>query len=160
MSEKRIQFSNVVQNQLPSYVREEFPLISEFLKQYYISQEFQGAPIDLINNIDQYVKLNETTNLSDSVILSNDLEFGSTTISVDLRQSPSGTKGFPSSYGLLKINDEIITYTGITTSSFTGCIRGFSGITTYVTNTKPEELTFSSSNSAEHQGSVLSLIHI
>jgi len=153
MSEKRIQFSNVVQNQLPSYVREEFPLISEFLKQYYISQEFQGAPIDLINNIDQYVKLNETTNLSDSVILSNDLEFGSTTINIDLRQSPSGTVGFPNSYGLLKINDEIITYTGITTSSFTGCIRGFSGITTYITDTRPEELTFSSSNSAEHRGS-------
>jgi len=153
MSEKRIQFSNVVQNQLPSYVREEFPLISEFLKQYYISQEFQGAPIDLLNNIDQYIKLNEITNLSDSVILSNDLEFGTTTINIDLLQSPSGTRGFPNSYGLLKINDEIITYTGITTSSFTGCIRGFSGITTYITNNKPEQLTFSSSNSAEHQGS-------
>ena len=27
-----------------------------------------------------------------------------------------------------KIDDEIITYTGITPTSFTGCIRGFSGI--------------------------------
>ena len=32
---------------------------------------------------------------------------------------------------LLKIDDEIISYTGITTTSFTGCIRGFSGITGY-----------------------------
>ena len=31
----------------------------------------------------------------------------------------------------LKIDDEIISYTGITSTSFTGCIRGFSGITGY-----------------------------
>ena len=153
MAEKRIQFSNIVQNQLPSYVREEFPLISEFLKQYYVAQEFQGAPTDLIQNIDQYIKLNETTNLSESVILSNDLTFEDTTINVDLQQSPSGTKGFPNSYGLLKINNEIITYTGVTDDSFTGCIRGFSGITTYISNNTPEELTFSSSSAEEHQGS-------
>ena len=57
MTEKRVQFNNVVQNQLPSYVREEFPLISEFLKQYYQAQEFQGAPVDLIQNIDRYICL-------------------------------------------------------------------------------------------------------
>ena len=72
MAEKRVQFNNVVQNQLPSYVREEFPLISEFLKQYYLAQEFQGAPVDLIQNIDRYIKLDETTNLSDSVTLLSD----------------------------------------------------------------------------------------
>ena len=43
----------------------------------------------------------------------------------------SNTKGFPEQYGLLKIDDEIITYTGVTTNTFTGCIRGFSGITSY-----------------------------
>ena len=57
MSVKRVQFSNIVQNQLPSYVRSDFPLISEFLKSYYTAQEFQGAPIDLIQNIDQYIKI-------------------------------------------------------------------------------------------------------
>ena len=41
------------------------------------------------------------------------------------------TKGFPSEYGLLKIDDEIISYTGITSTTFTGCIRGFSGISGY-----------------------------
>ena len=45
MAEKRVQFNNVVQNQLPQYVRNEFPLIEEFLKQYYIAQEFDGAPM-------------------------------------------------------------------------------------------------------------------
>ena len=54
MTETRIKFSNIVQNQLPSYVREDFPLVSEFLSQYYISQEFKGAPVDLIQNIALY----------------------------------------------------------------------------------------------------------
>jgi hypothetical protein len=80
MAEKRVQFNNVVQNQLPSYVREEFPLISEFLKQYYLAQEFQGAPVDLIQNIDRYIKLDETTNLSDSVTLLSDVDIIGTTV--------------------------------------------------------------------------------
>ena len=72
MTEKRVQFSNIVQNQLPAYVREEFPLISEFLSQYYISQEFQGAPIDLIQNIDQYVKVDEITNVEKGIIFTKE----------------------------------------------------------------------------------------
>ena len=132
MAEKRVQFNNVVQSQLPIYVRDEFPLIGEFLKQYYIAQEFQGAPIDLVQNIDQYAKIEELTNLTDSVILSSDITESDSTISVDLAKSETGTEGFPDSYGLLKINDEIITYTGKTSTSFTGCIRGFSGVTSYI----------------------------
>ena len=56
MSEKRIQFSNIVQNQLPVYTNDEFPLVSEFLKSYYQGQEYEGGPIDLAQNIDEYVK--------------------------------------------------------------------------------------------------------
>ena len=61
MPEKRIQFNNVVQNQLPAYTQNEFPLVSEFLKQYYLGQEFQGGPIDLIQNIDQSVSYTHLT---------------------------------------------------------------------------------------------------
>ena len=43
----------------------------------------------------------------------------------------------------LKIDDEIITYTGITTNTFTGCVRGFSGITSYHQDLNEEELVFS-----------------
>ena len=150
MTEKRVQFNNIVENQLPSYVREEFPLVSEFLKQYYISQEFQGAPIDLIQSIDRYIKLNETTNLAESVFLESDISFIDETISVDLVKSPTGTGGFPDSYGLLKINDEIITYTGKTFSSFTGCIRGFSGIEQLESDNSQDKLKFSSTLSQDH----------
>ena len=150
MAEKRVQFSNVVQNQVPAYVRDEFPRVVDFLKQYYVAQEYQGGPIDLAQNIDQYLKINETTNLTDSVILGSDIEISDTTISIDLTKSPTGTIGFPESYGIIKINDEIITYTGKTDSSFTGCVRGFVGVTTYRDQTKPEQLVFEDSIAADH----------
>ena len=150
MTEKRVQFNNVVQNQLPSHVREDFPLISEFLKQYYLAQEFQGAPIDLIQNIDRYIKLDKTTNLIDSVVLSEDITFSSTTINVDLALSTTGTEGFPDSYGLLKIGNEIITYTGKTRSSFTGCLRGFVGVSSYRQDNSPENLVFEQTEAESH----------
>ena len=119
------------------YVRKIFPYFWIF-KQYYLGQEYQGGPIDLIQNIDKYIKLDETTNLSESVVLNGDLDFDETTIKVDPGESPTGTTGFPDSYGLLQINDEIITYTGKTNFSFTGCIRGFVGITSYRSANKEE----------------------
>jgi hypothetical protein len=150
MLEKRIQFSNIVNNQLPSYVREEFPLVSEFLSQYYSSQEFQGAPIDLIQNIDRYIKVDEVTSQAESAILLEDISSFDNTIFVDVSLTPTGTNGFPEKYGLLKINDEVITYTGKTFNSFTGCIRGFSGISSYKSQNQPDQLVFSKSESADH----------
>jgi hypothetical protein len=150
MTEKRIQFSNIVRNQLPSYVKEEFPLVSEFLSQYYLAQEFQGAAVDLIQNIDKYVKVDEITSQVESAILSNNIITIDETILVDVSLTPTGTNGFPDSYGLLQIDNEIITYTGKTFNSFTGCIRGFSGISSYTSSNQPDQLVFSKSESADH----------
>ena len=150
MTEKRIQFSNIVRNQLPSYVKEEFPLVSEFLSQYYLAQEFQGSPIDLIQNIDKYIKVDEITSQAESAILSGNITANDDNIFVNLVFTPTGTNGFPDSYGLLQIDDEIITYTGKTFNSFTGCIRGFSGISSYKSQNQPDQLVFSKSESADH----------
>ena len=150
MSNKRIQFSNIVRNQLPSYVKEEFPLVSEFLSQYYLSQEFQGAPIDLIQNIDRYIKVDQITSQAESAILLGDISSFDNTIFVGISTTPTGTNGFPEKYGLLKINDEVITYTGKTFNSFTGCMRGFSGISSYTSQNQPDQLVFSKTESTEH----------
>jgi len=147
MVEKRIKISNVVKNQLPSYVREEFPLVSEFLSQYYLSQEFKGAPADLIQNIDQYIKIDESSRTPESVILASNISFVDTTIYIE---SLYGTRGFPDSYGILQIDDEIITYTGKTFDSFTGCIRGFSAITSLKGNNDLNQLVFKDTDSQEH----------
>ena len=52
------------------------------------------------------------------------------------------TKGFPDQYGLFKIDDEIFTYTGLTTNTFTGVVRGFSGISSYRTDLNARRVTF------------------
>ena len=119
MAEKRIQFSNIVQNQLPAFTKTEFPVVSDFLKQYYLGQEYQGGPVDLIQNIDQYVKVSEQTNLTEAVGLSTSVDSFTDVIPVDMVKYPAGTDGFPSSYGLIKIDNEIITYTGSATTCFT-----------------------------------------
>ena len=63
---------------------------------------------------------------------------------------PAGTDGFPDSYGLIKIDNEIITYTGTASTCFTGCVRGFCGITSYKAENKPDVLVFNTSTSEEH----------
>ena len=85
------------------------------------------GPSDLINNFDQYLK---SDNLVPEVIVGV-TSISSSITSTDTVITVPSTKGFPSEYGLLKIDDEIISYTGITSTTFTGCIRGFSGISGY-----------------------------
>ena len=144
--EPKVKVQQIIENQLPEYVLSESPRAVDFLKQYYISQEYQGGNIDISDNLDQYLKLDNLT--PDVVVGSTTLSTG---ISTDSDTIPvSSTKGFPNEWGLLKINDEIITYTGVTTNSFTGVKRGFSGITSYHQELNQEELTFSTSSTADH----------
>ena len=151
MPQNRVKFSNIVQNQLPDYVQEEFPLVADFLKTYYEGQEYQSGPIDLIENIDQYIKISELTNLTNSVVLDTALTYNAREVTVDLVKSPNGTKGFPETYGLLKIDAEIITYTGKTDSKFTGCIRGFSGVSSYQAQGRTDELVFETTSIDTHE---------
>lgn len=68
MSIDRVKFQDTVASQLPSFIREDFPLLSEFLEQYYVSQETQGATLDLLQNIDKYVNIDNLTNLVSTVL--------------------------------------------------------------------------------------------
>lgn len=144
--ESRVKVQQIIENQLPEFLLSESPKTIDFLKHYYISQEHQGGPIDIAENLDQYLNLNNLTPevIAGSVSLQSSISASDETIVVN------STKGFPKEYGLLKIDDEIITYTGVTTNTFTGCIRGFSGITSYRNELDPEELIFSSSTSQSH----------
>ena len=155
MTETRIKISSVVESQLPSFVREEFPLVAEFLSQYYISLEYESGTSDILQNIDQYVKIDQLTNLTESTTLSSDISSSDSEISV------LTTYGFPDSYGLLLIDDEIITYTSKTSTSFQGCVRGFSGVTSYQDPTTPDQLVFTQSAAASHtNGSTVSNLSI
>ena len=155
MSETRVKIQSIVENQLPNFLAEENPLLVDFLKQYYISQEYPGAASDLIQNIDKNIKLDEIFNSVNSCLLAEDVDYGDKTIRVSTSTDKEGnillgTKGFPDRYGLIKIDDEIITYTHKTDNTFEGCVRGFSGVTSYTKPNNPEELVFSNSNIAKH----------
>jgi hypothetical protein len=151
---QRVQIQDIIEYQLPAFVRDDFPLVGEFLKQYYISQEYPTAPSDIIQNIDEYVKLETLLDSEDETTLAGDVSFSDTeiTTSFNFVTKQFGTYKFPDRYGLIKIDDEIILYTSKDRNSFNGCIRGFSGVTEL--GNDDERLTFSTSEATSHtQGS-------
>ena len=145
---QRVEINQVIENQLPEFVQSESPLFVDFMKQYYISQEYQGGSINIAENLDRYTKLQTYVGaaLTEYTGLSTNTESYSSTIFVD------STQGYPSKYGLIKIDDEIITYTGIGTTSFTGCVRGFSGVDNMDQPTRPDLLSFNTSVGVSHTG--------
>ena len=147
MSEiKRVKIGSIIESQIPEFLSVESPLFVDFLKQYYQSLEHQSGAIDILTNITKYKNFKKfnKVDLTEQTTLSSDILTFDTSIRV------ASTSGWPDSYGLLKINDEIITYTSKTSTSFEGCIRGFSGIDNLESLSDPENLEFSTTNADEH----------
>ncbi len=146
---KRVKIQNIIESQIPEFLNEESPLFREFLTQYYISQEHQTGLSDLAVNIEKYKGLdsfNNETFYTSSIpsILSEDLLAFSSEIKV------SHTISFPEKYGLIKIGNEIITYTSKDDTTFYGCIRGFSGVDSLKKDGNPEEISFSKTSAESH----------
>jgi len=151
--EKKVQLNKIIESQLPEFLVADFPKAVDFFKQYYISQEYQGGNVDLVDNLSNYLKVD---NLVPEVVV------GKTTLSANISASDTtitvaSTKGFPDDYGLLKIGDEIITYTSKTDTTFVGCVRGFSGITgyddttrAYFSNTNRQSVIFEETKAQSH----------
>ena len=148
----RVKIKDVVSSQLPNFVRDSYPLLNDFFKEYYSSQEYTGSTLDLLQNIDQYFDLDSLTNHTSTCVLDGDLDEFETTIPVVFNPSENllGTYGFPERYGLLKIGNEIILYKSKTDRQFTECVRGFSGISKFEKGDEPEQLVFSETNAESH----------
>ena len=142
----KVKINEVIESQIPEAIDSDNPLLGTFLKQYYYSQEYQGGPVDIAENLVDYKSVDflNSENLIGVTSTSQFTNASSKTIYVD------STKGWPSKWGLLKINDEIITYTGIGSTSFTGCVRGFSGIQNNERTNAPEYLTFATTGIQTH----------
>ena len=52
----RVKVSQIIKNQIPEFVSSSEENFVEFLKQYYISQEYRGSSLDIGSNFDQYLK--------------------------------------------------------------------------------------------------------
>ena len=102
--EIRVKVQQIIDSQIPEFILDESPKASEFLKQYYISQEYQGGPVDIAENLDQYINLDS---LIPEVIVSN-VSLANTITSTSSVIQVASTKGFPQQYGLLKIDDALI----------------------------------------------------
>ena len=142
----KVKIHEIVQDQIPEFISEENPNFVNFLEQYYYSQEFQGGVVDLADNLVEYKSLDflNNENLTGFTSLTTYTNASQKTIYVD------STKGLPQKWGLIKINNEIISYTGIGTTSITGCVRGFSGIENNSKTNEPESLTFTQTGVATH----------
>lgn len=149
MLKNRVKVSEVLKNQLPQFVSENYPLVPEFLKEYYKSQEIPGGSLDLLNNIDQYVKIDNLVGFSEETILYNSEDPNYVVNVFDDIIYVESVKGFTEKYGLIQINDEIISYESLDkeNNAFIGCARGFSGIE-FIGN--DNELVFTSSLAEIH----------
>lgn len=148
MSVDRVKFQDIVASQLPRYVKEDFPLFTQFLEQYYVSQEIEGGVLDILQNMDQYVKVEQLVGMSNSSILASKLSLTSKTVTTSAEGN--FTDGFVDNNGIIMIDDEIIFYSHKTETTFEGCVRGFSGITSYTKTNAPDELEFKQTAAARH----------
>ena len=143
---KRVKISHLIESQIPEFLTQESPLFKSFLIQYYESQEHQSGMADLANNLAEYRKIgafNDET-LTVSTTLTNSCFAGDRTLTV------TSTTGWPDTYGLLKIDNEVITYTSKTDTQFLGCARGFSGIDQISKEDAAEFANFAETNAAVH----------
>ena len=161
--EKRVQLNKIIEGQLPEFLVADFPKAVELFKQYYVSLEHQGGNVDLVDNLDRYIRVD---NLVPEVVVGETALTASITSSQDTIQVTS-TKGFPDEYGLLQIGDEIVTYKAKTDTEFTGCVRGFSGISGYnvgisssLLEINRESLVFEKTTAESHNSGAVSYTHL
>ena len=57
----KVKIHEVIESQIPEFIGNDNPLFADFLKSYYISQEYQSGPVDLAENIDKYIRLDNLT---------------------------------------------------------------------------------------------------
>ena len=111
MSDSKVKISNILESQLPDFILDDNPLFKEFLEQYYLSQEheygtiFLAENIDRLKDVDSYVNLKFTaTTPTLTKFIANDEDVIEVTNHL----------GFLPKNGLVKVGEEIFTYTGKT----------------------------------------------
>jgi len=144
----RVKVRHLVQDHLPNFVKDNFPEFQGFLRSYYGSLETPGGPADILNNIDQYVRLENLSELVYTTNTTSSSDLFSETIEVE------NTQGFPDNNGLIQIDSEIISYESKTPVSFVNCSRGFSGITSYK-GQEDDSLIFSQTGVSTHASSTV-----
>lgn len=146
---RKVKIESILSSQIPRFLEADSPLFKEFLTQYYISQTHSTGTLDFANNLSDYKNI-ETYASERLYTTHNVCTLTEDILAFDDEIKVNSTTGFPDKYGLIQIDDEIITYTGITTNTFTGCVRGFSGVSQIDDTPDISGLVFSITVSEEH----------
>ena len=80
--ESRTKVSERIEEQLPQFVREDYPDFVEFLKLYFKSAELRGGPMDVVNNFDDYYNIDKLNDLVEKTTVSSAVAIDATTIDV------------------------------------------------------------------------------
>ena len=185
MTPKKVQISNILNNLIPDFIESDHPKFKEFLEQYYISEEHTYGTTYLADNLNEFKKISNLVDVSlaeeqtlpppnalyptkpiilavDALAYDSKIYLAHSNTTVNPAQTLSiPVEGLPDTYGLIKIDNEIITYTNKSfdeSTGFTelsGCVRGFSGISEIDNPSNPEFLTFLDSNSDSHESGTI-----
>ena len=124
MSDKKVKIANILGSQIPDFIQADNPLFREFLTQYYESEEHEYGTTYLAEHISSLKKIStvseislvekQTVNVPNGTAPESPVIISSIVYAYDDVINVNQTTGFPDKYGLLKIDNEIITYTGKT----------------------------------------------
>ena len=119
--------SALIESQLPDFIVEDYPLVTNLLSKYYEAISISEGPQDIINNFEKYLDVDTFAPevLVKTCKLQQEIANGSDKIDILVDR----TDGFPDANGLIMIDQEIFLYTTKTTTEFKGCIRGYSART-------------------------------
>ena len=129
MNFNKLTISDLVDQQLPSFIVDEFPTFVKFFEEYYKSLEVSGGVLDIQNNFLEYSNVDNLRkfNLVKTYKLESAIDASATSIVVDK------IDGLSTDGGVIGIGSEIIQYesVNISTRTLTGCKRGFTATTTF-----------------------------
>ena len=117
----------LIESQLPDFIVEDYPLVTNFLSKYYEALSISEGPQDVINNFEKYL---DVDTFSPEILVktaSLEVEITLSTDNIDI--TVDNTDGFPNSNGMIMIDQEIFLYTSKTQTQFKNCIRGYSAKT-------------------------------
>ena len=129
MNFNKLTISDLVDQQLPSFIVDEFPTFVKFFEEYYKSLEVSGGVLDIQNNFLEYSNVDNLRkfNLVKTYKLESAIDASATSIVVDK------IDGLSTDGGVIGIGSEIIQYesVNISTRTLTGCKRGFTATTKF-----------------------------
>ena len=117
----------LIESQLPDFVVEDYPLVTNFLSKYYESLSISEGPQDIINNFEKYLDVDTFSPeiLVKTASLEVEIPLGTDNINITVDK----TDGFPEKNGMIMIDQEIFLYESKTDTIFWNCVRGYSAKT-------------------------------